>query len=382
MRVVFVVDISGKVSHYDLELCDALNLRREDRYSIYLLSPLYKEDNKNNTLRLCNLVPKKYMNSSNSFKRLLKLIELILNYLLLIRYVVKKRPEILHFQWFPLLEVSSMEQIPIKVIRRISPNIKILYTIHNVFPHNYAEGKKEIYKLRFSKIANYIDSFIVHTNQTKEEVKSVYCLKDSCIKVVNHGIFSAKGFIPNKNYLSKERVEFIIFGSLSKYKGVDIFIDAFRQLPQDYLNHVHGVIAGTLQDETIIKKIQEEGDKLNIECYPYYLSDNDLYQLINKSNVIVLPYRQISQSGVLLLSLRFRRYIITSDLPTFKETLRGFTEDMFFQSSNPQSLANLIMRIVDGKFDFRLQEKVIEELNTEYSWENSAIKTLTIYNEL
>ena len=170
-----------------------------------------------------------------------------------------------------------------------------------------------------------------------------------------------------------------MYGNLTDYKGVDLFVEAIKDLPEHYRKRVRGIIAGEMQNKKLCYRLQEESRDLNIEWYPYFLPDKELYEKIDNSNVIVLPYKQISQSGVLLLALYFRRFIITSDLPTFKETLKGFSDDMFFESENTNGLAQLMMRFVDDDFDKEKQMQAIENLNRDYSWNTAAKKMIKIY---
>ena len=82
---------------------------------------------------------------------------------------------------------------------------------------------------------------------------------------------------------------------------------------------------------------------------------------------------------MLLLALHFRRPLILSDLPSFRETLRGFTDDMFFQPDSAESLSRLIIRYIDGEIDRKYQLQIIEQLNKVYSWVTSAEKTFELY---
>ena len=116
----------------------------------------------------------------------------------------------------------------------------------------------------------------------------------------------------------------------------------------------------------------------------YFLSDEELYQEINAADLIVLPYRAISQSGVLLLSIYFGKLIICSDLPSFKETMQGeegnsFDNDLFFMNEDAVSLRNLIVRYIDGKIDEDAARKRINHLKSLYSWQSAAKATIEVY---
>lgn len=379
---VFIFDISGKVILYDIALCEALSKQNPKGWHIEFFCPLYKDKPKCKTTRLLNLVPLKYKNSENICKRVLKFCELLLNYLFLLIRVIKDKPDILHLQWLPLLEVSSGESFLLRLIKFFSKQTKLVFTVHNVFPHGFSVASNKKYIGRMIKVSKYIDSYITHTEETKKEVANLFIIPQEKITVVHHGIFAPNNFIPSHNTIKGNRMVFILYGNLSSYKGVDIFVNAIKSLPNTYKNKVQGIIAGEMHDKDLLNHLREESKDINLAWFPYFLPEQELFDKIDESNVIVLPYRQISQSGVLLLALYFRRYIITSDLPSFKETLTGFTDDMFFESENPQSLASLMERYVDGTVDTDKQMKIIEDLNRQYSWNSAAVKTLGLYSIL
>ena len=378
----FIVDISGKVLKYDIALCDAIQkLNNTDLY-IEFYAPLYNEQPHCKTMRLVNLVPLKYKNIESFWKRIIKTIELFINYIYIILNVVQKKPDVIHFQWFPLLEICSIERLAVKLIKILSKRTKMVLTIHNIYPHSFSEIKKLRYTKRFGTIDKLMDAYIVHTEKTKEQMSHAFSIVTERIFIVHHGIFESLDFTPQNNRIDYNNVKFIMYGNLSDYKGVDIFVEAIKGLPESYKNKIHGVIAGEMQNKTLCKRLQDESEGLNIEWYPFFLPEHELYEKIDNANVIVLPYKEISQSGVLLLALFFKRFIINSDLPTFKETLRGFSDDMFFKSENPKGLANLMMRFVDGTIDTRRQMDAIETLNNKYSWALAARKTVRLYSGL
>lgn len=101
------------------------------------------------------------------------------------------------------------------------------------------------------------------------------------------------------------------------------------------------------------------------------------------SDVLVFPYRNISQSGALLLALAFGKPMIVSKLSSFIETLDGFPEEAFIDVDSVESLKNAIIVHVDKKQTVFSQEiNIISELQNKYSWNNSAKKTIRLYNSL
>lgn len=377
---VFVVDISGKVLNYDYALCTALNETTNDK--VVLAAHLHnKKKYGGRRIKLLSFVPTSYQSDSGKIKRLVKAVEGTVNYIILLIHILLKRPSVIHFQWFPFLEFSSFEIPIVRMIRCLSRKSKIVLTIHNVFPHGANEMQRNKYIQRFLKMDAMIDHYIVHTESTAMEVHHIYGLKDSRISTVPHGIFKPDYQFKKTAVISKGKKTIIFYGVNRKNKGCDLLIKAVKGLPDNYRNRVRLLIAGKTSEKYLSElKIMAEG--VDIEFNPTFIPDQELYQMIDDADYIALPYREISQSGVLLLALYFRKPLLISDLPSFRETLKGFKPDMFFENGNADELCNLIVRMLNGSVDVQKELQVIEQLNTEYSWENSASKTVAIYKQL
>ena len=377
---VFVIDISGRVVNYDISLCEALS--KDKNVDLLFLCPLYDEKPQCKTAKLANFIPKRYKAVESLWKRALKLCELIYNYLFVMLKVFRDNPDVIHFQWFPLLDALSTERYVVKLMQFCSPQTKMILTIHNVYPHDFSEDKKRSYASRFKKMSLLIDGFIVHTKKTKRDVVEEFGINEDSIYVVHHGIFEPKGYNVMCSKPTGSKLNLIMYGIMSQYKGVDLLVDAVSILPEEYKKRLEVVIAGSFTDKELYERLIKKGMNLPIKWYPYFLSDEELYKRIDDSDAIVIPYRQISQSGVLLLALYFNKYIITSDLPSFKETLAGFSDDMFFESGSYTSLADLIKKYIDKKVDTNNEKKVIEALNQQYSWGKAAGKSIQVYEKL
>ena len=87
---IAIVDISGKVIKYDIALCEAIDICPQKKVEVEFYCPLYDELPRCKTTKLLNLVPQKYKNGEYLWKRVIKLFELILNYLILICKVLLK----------------------------------------------------------------------------------------------------------------------------------------------------------------------------------------------------------------------------------------------------------------------------------------------------
>lgn len=362
-----MVDISGKVLNYDIALCEALSKVLPSKDHLVFFAANVNPSKVNCDCRkLISLIPKSLQNSENIVKRGFKALEGVINYLYLILYLLLHKVNVLHFQWLPFLEICSIEKFFLRIIKNISPKTKIILTIHNLYPHNSSETKKKAYKQRFGKVQRYIDNFILHLEVSRKEFCKDFSIDDVRTCVIPHGIFVPKG-ITIEPHRRGEKLNLIMYGNQSYYKGTDILVDALNLLPKDCQDKVHTVIVGKIAPD-YYEPLKKKTEYLDVEWIPEFVPDDVLYNKIAESDVIVVPYREISQSGVLLLALSFKRPIIASDLPSFKETLTGYKENMFFVKESAVSLASVIKRTIDDPPALMLQKKLIESLSGNLSW--------------
>ena len=363
-----MVDISGKVPKYDIALCEALASYLGDKTRLTLLAAnIEPKKIACRAKKLVSLVPKGLQNSENIIKRSVKALEAIINYAYLVLCAMLNRPKVIHFQWLPFLEVSSIERIFLRLIRIVSPKSKIWLTVHNIYPHNSSENARERYKTRFATVEKFFDIFILHLQTSKTDFCKEFGIDEARCKVIPHGVFVPKG-LEITHHERGEKLRLVMFGNQSYYKGTDILVDDIALLPKDIQNQITTTIVGQTSDD-YLKKLQEKAVGLDINFIPKFVPDDALNGIILESDVIVLPYREISQSGVLLLALYFERPIICSDLPSFKETLEGYNSDLFFEKDSPKDLARVISRMVSEP---NLDGTDVQALKKRYSWENIA----------
>ena len=376
-----MVDISGRSPIYDIPLCEALHKVLSPEHHLKLMAAnINPKDVDFDCSRLFNILPHRLQNSNRIPFRAIKALMTVANYIGLIARVALRKPDILHLQWLPLVEVTTIEKHFLKILRFIAPRTKFLLTIHNVYPHNSSESSKQIFRERFSKVEQYFDKFLVHLKTTKTEFCTTFRISAERVKVIHHGVLAPKGYDMVRRQHGNV-LKLIMYGNQSTYKGTDIFVNALTLLPQEYKDKVHALVVGKTYS-SYLNKLKEKKENANIEFLPEYVSGEDLYKYIADSDIIVLPYREISQSGVLLLALSTKRLIITSDIPSFKETLVGMDNDAFFENGNAVSLSKLIIKYVDGLIDENKQLDIIQNLEATYSWTNIAETYKSFINEL
>lgn len=313
----------------------------------------------------------------------MKVVEGLLNYAFTCIKVACSKPDVLHMQWLPFMEFVGWEIPILKFLKWLSPKTRLVLTIHNVYPHDMNDVHKMAYNERFRKACSLLDAFIVHTKISKEDVIREFGLNADKVHVCCHGVFEPKGIKISTDYRKDGILHILQFGGQSYYKGADLLVDAVCGLDYERKKHIETHIVGGISQSFLTELKAKDIDSI-ITWKAYFLTDEELYQEINAADLIVLPYRNISQSGVLLLSIFFDKMIICSDLPSFKETMHGdedigLDDSLFFKSEEADSLRELLKKYIDGSIDKEAVRKRIKHLKSLYSWQSAAKATMKVY---
>ena len=291
-------------------------------------------------------------------------------YYALLRELKKNSYDLVHIQW--LLHYKS-DLFFLSLIQKLGP--KIVYTAHNVLPHR--NGKK--YSKNLYKIYNKVDKILVHGERIKDEFTSFFNdFKDKVI-IQRHGTFTDQDLGYDINLISKEIIAklkepemiFIFFGNIFYNKGVDrlakIWIDNFKDVPKYLL-----IIAGK-KDSSYRELIEIEPDIVacnNILYIDHFVEDNLLNYLLDHSQLILLPYRYASMSGVIFTAAEFKKPVLSTRAGAIEEYLVDGENSFLVDNSNEEyavKLKYISERISSDKLA-QMGVNLHDHLRGNYSW--------------
>lgn len=194
--------------------------------------------------------------------------------------------------------------------------VKVGWTVHNLLPHSYDSREKEIH-IR-SKVIEKMDFLVMHSEEVKNDFVKMYGSKFmDKINVIPHPHY--RNYYREKientsNFISDdENLTLLFFGSVKKYKGVVELIQAVKKSTNVTIQLR---ILGKCEDADLEKKIKDEIENVNnIYFKNIFLEDEDLIPEIQKADFIVLPYKEITTSGSVVLAASLQKKIIGKDAP-------------------------------------------------------------------
>ena len=238
----------------------------------------------------------KYSNKNNI---ILKVSSYIFSLIRILIKVVFNKPKLVHIQWIKFWFLDFIFLLFLKLF-----GVKVIYTIHNVLPHKSSFLDKYKYKIYYKNV----DILIVHSESTKNELIQKFKLHNK-IKILGHGpldILIEESYLEiekQKIYKSLElegKIVFSVLGFQDFYKGTDLIIDLWkRELKFQNQDKYKLVIWGKNKgvDFSDIQHIP------NVHIRDEYISDIEFKSILQLTNVLLMPYRKISQSGLLFTAI-------------------------------------------------------------------------------
>jgi glycosyltransferase involved in cell wall biosynthesis len=226
-----------------------------------------------------------------------------------------------------------------------------------------------------------IDGIIVHNRFSKDSFKRSFGHKKS-IAVIPHG-----NYLPFVNPLplpeSKKCINLLFFGQIKEVKGLEILLKAMKLVINTNHNYRLTIVGRPWKTsagryETMIREL---GLSEVVSTQFNYIEHAKVLEYYEWADIVVLPYKRIYQSGVLLLSWSYGRTVIASDLDPFTEAIIDQKNGFLFKSEDAESLAACILslnfdRIINATLG---SNKTITEA---YDWSNIGRATIQFYQGL
>ena len=208
------------------------------------------------------------------------------------------RRGVVHFQWLPIPALDA-------ALVRLFPRPLVL-TAHDVLPREVRRGSR----VGAAAALRAMDAVVVHSASARARLIEEAGVEERCVQVIPHGAFdhlaAASGPDPAPPALSglDGRRVVLFFGLVRPYKGVDVLVEAFAGAPEDAVLLIVGMPRMPL--ERLERRARELGVADRVRFVPRFVPDEELPSYFRHADVVVLPYREIDQSGVLYTSLNTR----------------------------------------------------------------------------
>ena len=287
--------------------------------------------------------------------------------------------DVIHVQSFKKQEL----EMPAFTLARHLTRKKLVYTAHNILPHE-GSGKKGTERLK--KWYRLCDAIIVHNEHSKQTLIGFEPSISEKIRVVPHGAYS--DFKGSVQEIPHEKTVFLQFGMIRKYKGIDDLLKAASLLPEAYRKRIRIVIAGNqrkeLDDTDYQALVDEYGLGDFVEFHPRRVPDEQVPDYFNGSDCCLFPYKEIYGSGALLMAYTFDKPVIASGISAFVEETDGGKTGLLYKPGDANGLKEAIERFADMPDGNKkaMKESIRSLCSEKYNWEASSAVLSEIYQDV
>lgn len=321
---------------------------------------------------------------------LVKLFQLATYYVRLIAYVTFSSPKLLHILWN-----SKAEYLDRTVLMLYFKSLgkKIVLTAHNVNKAKRDSCDSVLNRLTLKVQYHLADQIFVHTEKMKTELVQEFDVSPAVVTVIPFGINAAVPDTELTTTEAKSRLGIrpgertvLFFGRIVPYKGLEYLVNAFHRLAwADGRLIVAGEPMKGFEPyvDNVRRAIANGGCVDRILCRLTFIPDSETEVYFKAADVLVLPYSNIFESGVLFLAFRFGLPVIASDVGSFREELSNSRAGYVFESCNAAALAAQLNVFFESELYERAtnhRQRIREYYSARHSWMIVGESTERVYN--
>jgi len=306
-------------------------------------------------------------------------------------------PDIVHIQWPEAIykwsiklprNKNSLDLLKKRLEWYSKNNISIIYTVHNILPH---ENSDNFDKKFFNQILKNSNLVVHHGKSSIKKIKTEFPIcRNSKHIIAPHGPYNYINYnskkAKNLYKLPLDKYVYLNFGAQREYKGNSFSKKVFKKWNNK------NVFFFTIGEKKYYSKNNNLYSKINRHLKK--ITNENVYKILNKftkkektilksinnkeipkimaaSDVVFLGHQSGLNSGILALAASYKKPIVFPDIGNFKEQLIGYHDFETYSVSNINSAKNAIKRI-NNKIKYKGPGKINinnEKWLKENSWE-------------
>ncbi len=292
--------------------------------------------------------------------------------------------DVVHFQWLAVQHVDG------RLLPRGRP---LVLTAHDVLPREARPGQRAAQR----RLYEHFDAVVVHSEHGQRRLTEELGVDPQRVHVIPHGVFehlaadpapgaggavvstggaagAAAGRSPAGSPIETDKPVVLCFGLMRPYKGIDLLLQAWRGIEDAEL----WIVGAPRMDVSALAAAAPPG----VRFVARFIGDDELPAYFRRAELVVLPYREIDQSGVLFTALAFGKPLLLSDVGGFPE-IAATGAARTFPAGDAGALHVALRGLLDDERTRTALGLSARELaHGEYSWKAVVQRTILLYEQL
>jgi glycosyltransferase involved in cell wall biosynthesis len=295
------------------------------------------------------------------------------------------RPDLIVYKfWMPFFAPSYGV---IAAIARWRRPTRTMFICDNVIPHEKRPGDRLLTQFAF----RFIDSYVVQSRAVERDLR--LWKKDPLLAYLPHPVYEIfgqettrsaarmrlRGIDPAMDLGEDERV-LLFFGYVRDYKGLDVILDAMPAILGRM--KVRLLVVGEFYNNE--RQYRDQVERLGIGdavvFHSDYVPNEEVGAYFSAADVLTLPYKSATQSGIIQIAYNFHRPVIATDVGGLGEVIVDGRTGAMVPPGQPAALAEAVLDFFEHERFDDFRAAVIEE-KKKYSWEYMAEGIEKLYQE-
>ena len=269
--------------------------------------------------------------------------------------------DVVHFQWLAVQHVDG---------HLLPAGRPLVLTAHDILPREPRPGQLAAQRRLYDRF----DAVVVHSEHGRRRLVDELGLQAGRIHVIPHGAFAhlvaGTGSLPQE-LVGGRRPVVLCFGLIRPYKGVDVLLDAWDG---DWAAELW-IVGRPRYDIAGLRSTAPA----NVRFVSRFVGDDELAAIFRRADLVVLPYREADQSGVLATALAFGNAVVLSDVGGFPELGVG----RLVAAGDAHALRSALVELIgDAGARERLASGARAAAAGPLGWDAIAGRTLGLYASL
>lgn len=288
----------------------------------------------------------------------------------------------IHLHWLKkILQDATSAASAKKLVKDFSRQIRqlkdnghrILWTVHNVLPHEMKFQEEEIQLSSF--LAEEVSCIHVMTKDTKKRCDPYFKIEESKIFYTPHPLyediypdFFSQEEARYQMSLSDERI-FLIFGSLDPYKKIHNFLENLEKKANSCSQKNLYLLVGCPSSKAYLNELENLASQVRakVKIIPKKISMEQVSLYFKACDAVVIPYAETLNSGVIALAASFKKLVLCKKFSGATAIL-GDNYPYFLDSFQE---TELVSKLNEAKNSFFLEELFSKNLHAHNSKEVS-----------
>lgn len=329
-------------------------------------------------------------------RSLLRKLEAIFDAVVVTFLTARLRPDVVHLHCTNSAAVVYLQLLRLLPSRWRGP---LVATAHVVTPHEPVRFQNTVYR-RIHRLPHRI---VAHSQHDRQRLLEEFGVAPKKVTVIPHGEY---GFFRQAGVKAEEPADdapgraedrrearrklglpqnaevALFFGYIREYKGLDVLLEAWpavqRERPEARL-----LIAGDPVQLPAERRHELEAwaQRLGAVHHFGYVPFSDVRKYFAAANVLVMPYRHISQSGVLYLALALGLPVLATRVGAVPEVLTDGESGALVPPESPGELAQALSQLLGNP---ALRQRLADggrRVAREHSWPSIAERTEEVFSD-